>query len=190
MARNIQIIGSAFGPCDTDKTFSGVARHLFGVLKEKHVMVGYVNTKNLRFIDVLHGMIDFSKIRKYGHPGVSKAWLWKWDTVNRLSDRFNRCLDSMPDHNVVLQVGTHVHVQQANVKHYCFTDMTVAQAIYSPLAEGFNMTKLTTKQAVEAINVQKSIFQNCEAIFVDSNWVKNSIVADYGIARDLSLIHI
>jgi glycosyltransferase involved in cell wall biosynthesis len=186
VAPNIRIIGSAFGPRDTNKTFSGIVKHLFEMLNDKHVLVGYLSTKQVRFIDVLGGMLSFSRARngKYRKPGIRSDWLWKSETVKRLSGRFNELLSLMPTHNIVFQVGTHVHVEEPNVIHYCFTDMTVAQATDSAIARRcFGFNGWSRDQALAAIEVQKSIFRNCEAIFVSSDWTKNSIVGDYGIAE-------
>lgn len=181
MANNIKIVGVAFGPRDSEKVFSGVPKHLFGAMEKRGGFAGYVSTKQLWPWDTFYGMVDLSKILKYGKPGVSRAWLWRKKTVETLTKRFRARLANIGDFNVVLQIGTHVRVELEGIKHYCFTDMTVSQAVQ---AGQFGLNKFNDVQVSQAIEAQKSILETCQAIFVNSNWAKQSIMDDYGIAAE------
>jgi glycosyltransferase involved in cell wall biosynthesis len=59
--------------------------------------------------------------------------------------------------------------------------MTVAQAIE---AGQFDMHRIRGDRIGEAIAAQKEIFESCDGVFVNSNWVKCSIVSDYGISAE------
>jgi glycosyltransferase involved in cell wall biosynthesis len=63
--------------------------------------------------------------------------------------------------------------------------MTVAQGVRF---EQFSVAVLADKLIDEAIQTQREIFVDCDGIFVESNWVKESICDDYGI--DAAKIHV
>jgi glycosyltransferase involved in cell wall biosynthesis len=180
MGNEIKILGAAFGDPYSEKVFSGVAKYLFGALEKKNVLTGRISTRQLRLSDVLSGMVDWSKMRRYSRPGLNYAWVWRQKTVEKLSQRVHKLISSS-ECNTFLQVGTHVKMDDYYVKHYCFTDMTVAQAAES---QQFSIADLNDKQIAEAIKVQKEIFYSCSGIFVNSGWVKNSIIKDYGQNAD------
>ncbi|MHC4396280.1 MAG: glycosyltransferase family 4 protein [Planctomycetota bacterium] len=173
---NIKIVGAAFGDPKLEKTFSGVPKYLFAALSQHQVMCSSLSTRQLRLQDMFTGAVDFSKITRNHKPGLNYAWLWQKSTVDKLTQRFEKQLDAVNDFNVVLQIGTHVRVNRPKVKHYCLTDITLAQALR---AKQFVGNKLLATSRLEGIKVQKSIFDTCEIIFVNSNWVKNSIIEDY-----------
>jgi glycosyltransferase involved in cell wall biosynthesis len=178
MSRGIRIIGAAFGNPRSERSFSGVPKHLFGVLAQRNLIVASLSTRQLRWWDLFNNAVDLSKIRKYGRPGINYRWLWRRKTVQKLSARFQKKLNNFTNFNTVLQIGTHIFVCKPGVEHYCFTDMTVAQAAR---AGQFLGPKFLPIQISEAIEVQKDIFNNCKAIFVSCHWVKDSIVQDYSV---------
>jgi glycosyltransferase involved in cell wall biosynthesis len=151
---------------------------MFAALSRRANLVGYVSTKQLRPWDVFDGILDFSKTFSYGRPGISAQWLWRRKTVQKLSKRFNRKLKKIRAFDAVLQDGTQVRVEIDGVRHYCMTDMTVAQGIREGV---FGLDRLTGAQGSQAIEVQKEIFENCAGIFVASEWVNQSVVSEYGI---------
>jgi glycosyltransferase involved in cell wall biosynthesis len=59
--------------------------------------------------------------------------------------------------------------------------VTVKQAVS---AKQYSVAKLDKKLIDEAIETQRRIFENCDAIFVTSEWVKKSVQSDYGIDAD------
>ena len=181
-------MGAAFGNPQSETTFSGVSKYLFGTLQKRIVISGYVSTKQVRPWDLLNGAIDFSRIFECRKPWISASWLWRKSTVEKLTAHVLRKLNAFEPFDAVLQVGTHVIIEPNQIKHFCFTDMTIVQAIESPNAENFIAGKLPKSRQSEAIEVQRAIFQSCNAIFVNSNWAKNSIVSDYYI--DSSKIHV
>jgi glycosyltransferase involved in cell wall biosynthesis len=181
MRRKVRLIGAAFGDVLSERTFSGVSKNLFDVLAKQEVMLGYISTKQIHWVDLITGAMDFSKYKKFGRPGINESWLWKKNTIDKLTERFQKQLDSGPECDAVLQVGTHVYVRNGDIKHYCLTDMTVAQSVQSKFFLG---NCLTYKQAKEAIAEQKLIFDNCNGIFVNSRWVKESIVRDYLLPQE------
>jgi len=181
MDGKVKIIGAAFGDPMSETVFSGVSRYLFRAMEKRSVMCGYASTKQLRPWDVFDGMVDLSKTFQFGRPGISGLWMWRRSTIDKLTARFMKKLDSFGHFDAVLQVGTHAIVESKHFKHYVFTDMTIAQVVTSPYAGDFAAGKLPSSQHSEAIEAQRDIFQSCEGIFVNSTWTKNSIVNDYGI---------
>jgi len=188
MTRQIRIVGAAFGNPRSEATFSGVSKYLFGALQKRNVISGYVSTKQLRPWDLFDGAIDFLKIFVYGRPGIGTSWLWRKSSVEKLTKRVLKKLNAFAVYDAVLQIGTHVIIEPSQIKHYCFTDMTIVQAVNSPHAKNFAASKLHKSQQSEAIEVQRAIFHSCSAIFVNSNWTRDSIVNDYGI--DASRVHV
>lgn len=176
--RNIRIVGAAFGDPKDEKTYSGVPKYLFKAIEKQADIVAYVNSRQLRPWDIFEGAIDFSKIRKYGRPKINVNWLWRRRTIDKLSTRFKRQLSKIGGFDVVLQMGTHVHVSLEGIRHYCRTDMTVLQGIK---AKQFELDCIEKSRISEAVESQKMIFKSCDGIFVNSNWAKQSIVNDYGI---------
>src|SRR4030042_1000829 len=122
MRRKVRLIGAAFGDVLSERTFSGVSKNLFDVLAKQEVMLGYISTKQIHWVDLITGAMDFSKYKKFGRPGINESWLWKKNTIDKLTERFQKQLDSGPECDAVLQVGTHVYVRNGDIKHYCLTD--------------------------------------------------------------------
>jgi glycosyltransferase involved in cell wall biosynthesis len=184
----MRIIAAAFGDPRSETTFSGVSKYLFDALEIQNIEIKYVSTKRFRPWDLANGALDFSKIFKYGRPGLSISWLWRKSTLRKLSDRFSRELATLGNVDTVLQIGTHVVVNANTIRHFCFTDMTIAQVTGSDYAKDFSAGRLSPTHIPEAIDSQKEIFESCKAIFVNSNWTRESIVNDYGI--DDSKVHV
>jgi glycosyltransferase involved in cell wall biosynthesis len=177
MRNELKIIGAAFGDPGSEGVFSGVAKYLFDALAKYNVMAGRINTCEFSIEDVFDGLLDWSKIKQYGRPGLNSSWVWRKKTVEKLSKRLAKKIDSKLDFNVFFQIGTHVKINNPHVRHFCLTDMTIAQAAD---ANQFSIGGLTGGQVKEAMGVQREIFENCEGIFVNSAWTKNSIVDNYG----------
>ncbi|HLB74215.1 MAG TPA: glycosyltransferase family 4 protein [Sedimentisphaerales bacterium] len=184
MSRSVRIVGGAFGDPLQEIVFSGVSKYLFAALAKKGVMSGYLSTRQLRPWDVFSHVVDFSKTFTFGKPGISVSWMWRRSTIDKLTARVVKKLESFNDFDAFLQVGTHAIISSERFKHYCFTDMTIVQAISSPTAKDFAAGRLDKSQHAEAIEAQRIIFESCEAIFVNSHWTKDSIVSDYNIEPD------
>lgn len=182
MTSNIRIVGAAFGDPKAEKTFSGVAKYLFSAMEKQVVMAGFVSTRQLSILDIFDGLLDFSKVKTHGRPVLNGNWLWKASSVEKLSRRVHDNCADISNFNVFFQIGTHVNFRKAGVKNYCFTDMTIAQAVE---AGQFLAGRLPKHKVKNAISVQRNIFKNCHGIFVNSNWVKDSVVNDYGISPDI-----
>ena len=185
MSKRLKIIAAAFGDPRDEKVHSGVARHLFAALESRADVAAYLSTKQLRPWDVFEGAVDFSKIFEYGRPGINTNWMWRGKTLEKLTARFEAQMNGTGYIDAVLQVGTNVCVRRNGVRHYCRTDMTIAQGV---TAKQFSVAKLNGRRISEAIETQREIFENCDGIFVTSNWVKESINRDYGI--DHAKIHV
>ena len=178
MIEPVRVVGAAFGDYRREQTYSGIPKYLFAALEKCADIVAYVNTRQLRSWDVLDSMLDFYKIRKYGRPGINANWLWSKKTLTRLSDRVEKQLRKVGEFDSFLQVGTHVKVQIDGVKSYCLLDMTVLQGIKS---KQFSPARLKRSRTAEAVETQKKVFDTCSRIFTTSEWVKQSIICDYGI---------
>ena len=184
MSRKIRIVGAAFGNPLSERTFSGVSRHLFAALDKQEVISDYVSTRQLRPWDIFNHVVDLSKTFEYGRPGINTLWVWRRSTIDKLTARIMKKLEAFDDFDAILQVGTHAIIKSEKFKHYVFTDMTIVQVVNSPTARDFAAGKLPKRQHAEAIEAQRAIFESCEAIFVNSHWTKNSIANDYGIDAD------
>ena len=179
--RCVRIIGAAFGDPMSEKTFSGVSKHLFNALSRRQVLAGCINTRQIKVIEMFNGALKLSKMFKCSRPCVNSRWLWKGSTVDKMTERFKQRLCACEGIDAVLQIGTHVRVESSNVRHYCLTDMTIAQAAR---ASQFTALYLDDRQVAEAIEKQKQIFESCEMIFTDSNWARRSVIEDYGMSAE------
>lgn len=178
------MIGAAFGDPLQETVFSGVSKYLFGALDKQGAISGYLSTRQLRPWDVFNGVLDFSKTFDFGRPGISASWMWRRSTIEKLTARVMKKLESFDEFDAVLQVGTHAIINSERFKHYCFTDMTIVQVVTSPIAKDFAAGKLDKSQHAEAIEAQRAVFESCEAVFVNSHWTKDSIANDYNIDAD------
>ena len=184
MNRRVRIIGAAFGDPLLETVFSGVSKYLFRSLDKQGVMSGYLSTRQLRPWDFFNHALDLSKTFSFGKPGMNISWMWRRSTIDKLTARAMKKLDAFDDFDAVLQIGTHAIINSEKFKHYCFTDMTIVQAVNSPTAKDFAAGKLRKSQHAEAIEAQRAIFASCESIFVNSHWTKDSIANDYNIDAD------
>lgn len=185
MTDKIRVVGVSFGDWRKDSTYSGVPKYLLKEMQSKANLIGCVSSKQLRPWDLFDGAVDFSKIYKYGKPGISATWLWGHKALEKLSQRVEKKIRNYESCDAILQIGTHVCLNMNGVRHYCRTDMTVAQGIR---ANQFSVAKLRDAAVDEAIDVQRKIFENCDGIFVASGWTKESVCKDYGICE--SKVHV
>jgi glycosyltransferase involved in cell wall biosynthesis len=109
-------------------------------------------------------------------PRLSRRWLWKAYTVARLSKRADNSIKRHTQASAILQVGTHVYTLRSDPPHYCFTDLTVAQAA---AAGRFGFDQFTSDDLREAISVQKAIFDSCVRVFVPTEWARRSVVEEF-----------
>jgi len=177
----LKITGVAFGDWQNESTYSGVPKYLLGSIAKKTDFRGCVSSKQVRPWDIFQGAADFTKILMHKRPGVNPKWLWTFDALDKLSKRTEKLLCSSERCDAIMQIGTHVRLGLNGVRHYCRTDMTVAQGVRARM---FSVARLNGKEIEEAINVQKAIFQSCDGIFVTSGWAKDSVCSDYGISSD------
>ncbi|MHC4743638.1 MAG: glycosyltransferase family 4 protein [Planctomycetota bacterium] len=184
MSGRVKIIGAAFGPPLQENVFSGVSKYLYGALDKQGAIADYLSTRQLRPWDIFSHALDFSKIFDFGRPGINVSWMWKRATIDKLTARVMKKLDSIDGFDAVLQVGTHAIIDSEKFEHYCFTDMTIVQVVNAPMARDFAAAKLDKSQHFEAIEAQRAIFESCQAVFVNSNWTKDSIANDYNIDAD------
>ena len=142
MSRRVRIIGAAFGDPLLETVFSGVSKYLFRALDKQGAISGYLSTRQLRPWDFFNHALDFSKTFNFGRPGISVSWMWRRSTIEKLTARAMKKLDTFDDFDAVLQVGTHAIIKSEKFKHYCFTDMTIVQVVNSPTAKDFAAGKL------------------------------------------------
>jgi glycosyltransferase involved in cell wall biosynthesis len=178
-----KVIGAAFGDPLGHKTFSGYSRHLFTAIRDAGALAGTAKCRNLRPTDFLSGCVALQGFRR---PRLSRHWLWRESTVEKLSRRLRRRLDAIDAYSPLLQVGTHVYpVNGSRRAYYCVTDMTVKQAVE---AGRFKFRDFTPEEAAQAIAIQKKIFDGQTQIFVLCQWTKDSIVEDYGQPDDKVIV--
>lgn len=180
-SRPIRIVSASFGDPMAEKTYSGISKYLFGTFDKHNVLSHCINTRQIKISEMLSGALKFSHLLKCRKPRVSSSWIWKSSTVDNMTERFKKQLCRCDDVDTVFQLGTHVRVEIRGIRHFCLTDMTLAQAARANL---FTAVHLNDRQLAEAITMQRQIFDSCEAIFVASAWAKGSIVNDYGIASE------
>jgi glycosyltransferase involved in cell wall biosynthesis len=157
------------------RTFSGLSYHLFKALREKKAIVGTQTTRRLRLSDILDGAFVVSRGERAVRPRLSRRWLWRPSTIEKLSARFANAIDRYPDATAVLQVGTHVVVSRPRLRHYCITDLTVPQAAE---AGRFGIGDLAAAELSDAIAAQRRIFDSCTGVFVPTEWARQSVVHD------------
>jgi len=172
-----QIIAVGFGDPLSYTTFSGYSRHLFMAMRELRSVAGTLSSKCLKINDIFDGCVNFTPLRSLGKPNISAKWLWSPETVHRLSCRFQKKLAQFDERIPVLQIGTHVYPYNTNRKFYCVTDMTVKQA--APF-EHFRVNQLGPEEVLNAISIQKKMFDNHEKVFVLCEWTRKSVINDYG----------
>jgi glycosyltransferase involved in cell wall biosynthesis len=183
MNSSTKIIGVAFGDPLGHKTFSGYSRHLFTAIRDAGRLAGTAKCKNLRPIDFLSGCVSLQGFRR---PRLSRHWLWRESTVEKLSRRIRPQLDAIDAQSPLLQVGTHVYpVSGSRRAYYCVTDMTVKQAVE---AGRFKFRDFAPEEAAQAIAIQKKILDRQTRIFVLCQWTKESIVEDYGQPEDKVIV--
>lgn len=172
-----RVLGAAFGDPMGLRTFSGLSRHLFTAMRTRGAIAGMVNTRQIRWSDLLDRSYTFSRGEHMVRPRLSRRWLWKPGTVSKLSGRFDDLLGDFPSADAILQVGTHVYTRSPHPPHYCITDLTVAQAAE---AGRFGFDRMTAAELRGAVAAQQQIFDSCRAIFVPTEWAKESVVKDLG----------
>jgi len=175
----LKIIGAAFGEPLSPTTFSGLSCRLFSAVKERGYLIGTLSTAAIKKTDAFRGSLTWGGPGRFFLPRLSRRWLWKMSTVHLLSARANCEIARWPDAEALLQVGTHVYPRNHQIKHFCVTDMTIARA-YS--AKMFDIGCFSRKQLAEANAAQRTIFDSCHAVFVLSEWIRQSVIDDYAQA--------
>lgn len=178
----MKIVGVAFGDPLDPRTFSGYSRHLFTAIEAHGALGGTLSARRLRFADMFDGALQFSRGRRgVWRPRLNGRWLWRPDTIDKLSRRLESRLSREGVSGPVLQVGTTVYPVNPTRVFCCVTDMTVRVAAE---AARFRMESLSPRQRTEADECQRRIFDSSTLIFVLSEWIKQSVVEHYGQSDD------
>ncbi len=185
LSDKIRVVGAAFGNPLGMRTFSGLSFHLLQAIRDHGCLVGTLSTRCLRLRDLARGCLVVSRGHRAWRPRLSRQWLWRTSTVEELSRRFGNRLRQFPDANAVLQVGTHVYVENSHLRHFCMTDLTVTQAAD---AGRFGFEGLAADDVRGAIVAQKRIFDSCSGIFVPTEWTRESIVREFDQPPDRVLV--
>lgn len=183
--QKLRVLGAAFGEPMGLRTFSGLSRHLFTAMRDRGALAGTLNTRQIRWSDMLDRCYAFSKGEHVYRPRLSRRWLWNPGTVAKLSARFEDAAADFADVNAVLQVGTHVYARSTQRPHFCVTDLTVAQAAE---AGRFGFDCMTSAELRGAVAAQQRIFDSCVAVFVPTEWAKQSVVQDLGQSPDKVIV--
>lgn len=176
-----QVVGVAYGPPMDYNTFSGVPRRLFTAMDALGGLAGLASCRDVRWTDAFGGLVEFSPLVRGERPCVSARWLWKRNTVERLSRRLSRQLAAYPTATPVLQVGTHTWPVDEARPYFCLTDMTIKQAAD---AKKFAVAKLAGRALEEALEVQQAVLDRHTRIFTICEWARKSIIEDYGLAPE------
>lgn len=183
MAPPTQLIGVALGDPLLHGTFSGLPRNLFLGVDGHGGLAGTVSAKIVTIGDMLTGAVKFKGLKK---PGLSRDWLWKESTVEKLCRRLVPRLDAIHPTAPVVQVGTHVYAPPGTKRnYYCLTDMTIQQAAD---ADQFGMGRFSSTQVEQMNRVQRKIFDAQSKIYVLCQWTKDSIVSDYGQSNEKVIV--
>lgn len=177
MTNQKKIIAVAFGYPFDPKTFSGYSTHLFQAIQKKGCFVSPISSMQLRLWDVLSGCVDLSRLKAFKRPRLSMQWVWREETVNKMSKRLYKAANVFSEDVPILQVGTHILPPQGELRPiYCVTDMTIKQAVQ---AGYFAVCRLNNLEIKAAVELQKKMFDAYRKIFVLCTWTKESIVNDY-----------
>jgi glycosyltransferase involved in cell wall biosynthesis len=166
-------------------TFSGLSANLFGEMRCQGIAVDPIATRDLRWHDVLRGAVQMMQLLERHNrkkSRISPDWYWSRRTHELMTQRFHARLRSRGADATILQVGTHVQAAGENRRVFCITDLTVAQALLA--GSTYQLGRASKAIQREALDWQREIFAACERIFVLSEWAKESVVRDFGIATD------
>jgi glycosyltransferase involved in cell wall biosynthesis len=172
-----KIIAVASGDPFDPKTFSGYSTHLFQAIQKKGCFVSSISSRQLRLWDVFSGCVDLSRSKAFKRLRLSTQWLWREETVNKMSKRVYKAANVFSEDVPILQIGTHILPPKGELRPiYCVTDMTIKQAVQ---AGHFAVCRLNNLEVKAAVELQKKMFDAYRKIFVLCAWTKGSIVNDY-----------
>lgn len=167
-------------------TFSGYSRRLFTGLTEHGVRVVPLPTRDLRWYDLATGAVSPTAVLpgrrgNRDRPTIRPDWYWSRRGFELMSRRFARRFRQLPAGRVVVQIGTHVAVRTPDARVFCVTDATVPQALR---AGEFGVSHASARVRGEAVDCQAEVFDECERIFVLSQWAADSVVSDFGVPAE------
>jgi len=172
----------AFGDPWERTTFSGYANSLCSALRAGDRLRHTYSAKQIRIADVFRGAIELPRSGNgFRRPTLSRRWLWRAATSQRLSERLCRSIEAKGDVGWHLQVGTLVNVDRELGPSAALTDMTIVQA---HRAGSFAVGQFTPRMLQEAIDVQCDVVQRASHVFALSQWTKDSLVTDCGVPDD------
>jgi glycosyltransferase involved in cell wall biosynthesis len=179
------IVAMAVGDPLSPATASGLPAHLFGAIRDQGVALHPVTSRRLRWYDALTGAVDpaglvRSRVARRYAACIRPDWYWSRRGFERFSGRVAAELAALPP-VPLLQIGTHVRPPDRDAPAYCFTDLTVAQALE---AGEFAVSGCSPDVAAEAVECQREVFEHSEKVFVISRWTGDSVIRDYGIPED------
>jgi glycosyltransferase involved in cell wall biosynthesis len=180
----------ALAPTDplSPGTFSGLSQRLFAELQLQGKQIWPVASRRLVWSDAFSGalhpraVLGRAKASRQS-PLVSPNWLWSRRGFDILNGRLASALADVPPGVPVLQVGTQTDPSQADPSRafVTLTDCTVIQAL---AAGEFAVSRASRRVQEEAVACQRQVFENSHCVLVLSDWARDSVIHDYGVAPE------
>lgn len=167
------------GDPDSDRAFSGSARHLVQALDRRGILYHKANV--LGWADPFAGgTLPVRLMRRLDRFGWQRRYQWSPACFAANTRRAVRIARAHSGFNACLMYGT-TFCPMLDVPTYCYFDATVAQVRG---AGAWEFAEMGDKPADFAQAYQQRVFENCRAIFPRTRWAGRSVTVDYGVPED------
>jgi glycosyltransferase involved in cell wall biosynthesis len=163
------------------RTFSGYSRQVTLAIAARNALRREYSLKQVRPLDLFRGAFQFKRRGLRPKLSIDRRWMWSQKGTELLDRRLAQMLRSQGERGDFLQFGTVCEVPPELGRHCVQLDMTIPQA---HRAGKFAVAGLSDKQVEEAIAVQRRVMHSAHHVFASTNWARESVVDEFGIAPD------
>ncbi|MGW5363364.1 glycosyltransferase family 4 protein [Actinopolymorpha pittospori] len=170
-------LGVTWGDPCAAFTYSGVPWHLFAELDRMSRLAGRADANQSRLTDVLRGAVDVRRSLRDRRPRRNALWRYLPANIERLSHRFNRLAERLPDHDAVLQFG--VAGIPSGAPMIAHVEIPVEAAISTPVfARSYGYDKFSDRLIAEAIAGERAFLRACSIVWTNSAWTASLLESE------------
>jgi alpha-maltose-1-phosphate synthase len=177
------ILGVSLGDPHSPNTYSGVPFHLFEQLRKIGHLVGVADSYIRSPFDYGRGRLDFRRSFCALRPRSNVLWRYRPLGMEILTDRFRKMEKTMPEHDVVLQIGVGA-IPLEGKKLVAHVEISVATAINThAFAKAHGFTGHSSRHIREAIAGERQFLDRCNLVITNSEWTAQGI-REQGVGAD------
>lgn len=185
----IRILGATLGDPYSASIYSSVPYHLFAELEAMGILADRLNVDLRHRIDLIRGLIDFSRSIKAQRPVRNAYWRFLPENVKLQTRRLQLLRDSFAEHNTVLQIGVGGLPADKGILMAAHAEISVQSAATLEIfSKSYGFAERRDKFLSQAIEGELQFLSQCSVIWTNTKWTAETF-AHHGLPKEKFWIH-